>query len=46
MGRDKISIKKKIDLDYYYLQHQSILFDYQIMLKTIYTMIKSKDIIY
>lgn len=45
-GRDKISIKKKIDLDYYYLQHQSILFDYQIMLKTIYTMIKSKDIIY
>ena len=43
-GRDYVSIKEKVNLDYEYLKKQSILFDFQIILKTIYIVMKSKNI--
>lgn len=43
-GRDKISLEKKIEYDFEYLQKQSMLFDLKIILKTIITVVKQKNI--
>ena len=43
-GRDHLSIKEKISLDYEYLKKQSIFFDFKIMFKTINLVIKSRNI--
>lgn len=43
-GRDNLSIKEKINLDYEYLKKQSIFFDFKIILKTINIVIKSRNI--
>ena len=43
-GRDHLSIKEKINFDYEYLKKKSILFDFQIIFKTIKLVIKSKNI--
>jgi O-antigen biosynthesis protein WbqP len=43
-GRDKISEKKKIDLDCYYLKNKSFKLDFLILMKTFYKVITIKDI--
>ena len=43
-GRDEITLSKKIRLDQEYLEHQSLLFDFKIILKTIFLVLKSKHI--
>ena len=43
-GRDYISIKEKINLDYEYLKKKSIFFDFKILLKTINLVIKPRNI--
>ena len=45
-GRDHISIKEKINLDYEYLKKQSIFFDFEIILKSILFVIKMKNILH
>lgn len=45
-GRDLLSPKEKISLDYEYLQKQSIFLDFKIILKSIEVVIKSKNIIH
>ena len=45
-GRDDIGLSKKVFFDYEYLQHQSVLFDFKIILKTMSVAIKSKNIIH
>ena len=43
-GRDHLSIKEKISLDYEYLKKQSIFFDFKIIFKTINLVIKRRNI--
>ncbi|MDA9806251.1 sugar transferase [Alphaproteobacteria bacterium] len=43
-GRDNISTKEKINLDYEYLKKQSIFFDIKIIFKTINLVIKKRNI--
>ena len=43
-GRDNISPKNKIKLDYFYLKEQSMIFDIKIIIKTIVMIISSKNI--
>ena len=45
-GRDEISLEEKIAFDYQYLKQQSILFDLVIILKTIISVVKSKNILH
>jgi len=45
-GRDNIDQLNKIYLDHQYLQHQSILFDFKIIIRTISTVLKSKNVIH
>jgi len=45
-GRDSITPSKKIYLDRHYLQHQSILFDFKIIIRTILLLVWSKNVIY
>ena len=42
-GRDKLTIEKKVDLDFYYLRHRSVLLDFKIILKTINVVLRKKD---
>lgn len=43
-GRDNVTLKNKVRLDYEYLLKQNLLFDIQIILRTIIIVAKSKDI--
>lgn len=43
-GRDEISIPEKVALDYYYLEHQSFLFDIKILFYTFFGVLFSKGI--
>jgi O-antigen biosynthesis protein WbqP len=43
-GRDEISIPQKVDLDVYYLKHQSLLLDCQIILLTMFKVIKRDNV--
>ncbi|MCR8632414.1 sugar transferase [Paenibacillus radicis (ex Xue et al. 2023)] len=43
-GRDDISEEQKARLDYYYLKHQSIWFDFKIMFKTVSSTIAAKGV--
>ncbi|WP_394297973.1 sugar transferase [Gordoniibacillus kamchatkensis] len=43
-GRDDISDEQKAQLDYFYLQNQSIRFDLEIMLKTVSSTITAKGV--
>ena len=43
-GRDEISIKEKVQLDYFYFKNKSITFDLKILLMTIYKIIYKKNI--
>ena len=43
-GRDELSIKEKVDLDYYYLNHQSVTMDIKIVLMTINKVLFAKNI--
>lgn len=43
-GRDYLSAEEKINLDYEYLKKQSFCFDFKIIFKTIFLLIKAKDI--
>lgn len=43
-GRDNISLLYKVDLDFYYLQHKSFIFDFKIINLTAYKVIKRNDI--
>jgi O-antigen biosynthesis protein WbqP len=43
-GRDEIALAIKVQLDAEYLKHQSLWFDTQIMLLTVYTVIDRKKI--
>ena len=45
-GRDDIVLSQKIYLDQQYLQHQSLLFDLKIILRTMLLVLKSKDVIH
>ena len=45
-GRDEITLKTKIELDYEYFKKQSISFDFFIILRTIVYVINSKNIIH
>lgn len=45
-GRDKISIKKKLKLDYFYLKNKSFKFDIEIIFITAYKFVNSKNIIH
>ncbi len=43
-GRDEIAIPKKVELDCYYLNHQSLLFDSYIVLLTVLKVIKRDNV--
>jgi O-antigen biosynthesis protein WbqP len=43
-GRDDITDEKKAELDYYYLKHQSILFDLKIMLQTVTSTVTARGV--
>ena len=43
-GRDDIALRKKIELDYYYFQQQSALFDLKILILTVTAVLKSKGV--
>lgn len=43
-GRDNISLKRKIEFDYYYLKNRSIKLDLKIILLTLYKLINLKNI--
>ena len=43
-GRDEISIDKKVELDYYYLQNKSFFFDLKIIFLTIIKVFKKSNI--
>jgi O-antigen biosynthesis protein WbqP len=43
-GRDEIPIPKKVELDYYYLTHQSLLFDIYIILLTILKVLRRDNV--
>ena len=43
-GRDELSIKKKIEMDYFYLNNKSVFLDIKILILTIFKVIKSEGI--
>jgi len=43
-GRDELSIKEKVDLDYYYLNHKGVTMDIKIVLMTINKVLFAKNI--
>ena len=43
-GRDEISIDKKVELDYYYLQNKSFLLDIKIIFLTFFKVFKKSNI--
>jgi len=43
-GRDENSITKKVELDAYYLKHQSISFDFHIVFLTILKVLKQDNV--
>lgn len=43
-GRDTLEMNEKIQLDYFYLQNQSIFFDLKILLITIWVVLKFKNV--
>jgi len=43
-GRDHLTLKDKVELDKYYLEHQSLIFDLKIILKTGIKVLKREDI--
>lgn len=43
-GRDNLPIPVKVDYDYYYLQHQSFLFDLKILAKTLTNVLFGKGV--
>lgn len=43
-GRDEIPIPKKVELDYYYLTHQSLFFDIYIILLTIFKVLRRDNV--
>ena len=43
-GRDEISINKKVELDYYYLQNKSFLLDVKIIFLTFFKVFKKSNI--
>jgi len=43
-GRDEISIDKKVELDYYYLQNKSFLLDVKIIFLTFFKVLKKSNI--
>jgi O-antigen biosynthesis protein WbqP len=43
-GRDEIPIPKKVELDLYYLKHQSLLLDCYIILLTVLKVIKRDNV--
>ena len=43
-GRDDIALCKKIELDYYYLQQQSVRFDLKILILTVTAVLTSKGV--
>ena len=45
-GRDDITLTEKIYLEHQYLQRQSILFDFKIIIKTVLTVIKSRNVVH
>ncbi len=44
-GRDKLTIKQKIDLDYYYLSHASLFLDILIIFKTFFKFFRDPTVI-
>ncbi len=45
-GRDSISIKKKVELDFFYLNNKNILLDIKIIFLTLYKAIKKENILH
>jgi O-antigen biosynthesis protein WbqP len=43
-GRDELSIREKVDLDYYYLKHRGIIIDVKIIFMTINKVLFAKNI--
>mgnify|MGYP006430015145 CR=1 FL=1 len=43
-GRDELPIPKKVEMDVYYLQHQSLLFDLKILWQTVFAVLKWKGV--
>ncbi|TFH50020.1 MAG: sugar transferase, partial [Methanothrix sp.] len=43
-GRDDISIEKKVELDTWYLHNRSFLLDIKIMLLTVLSVLRRKDV--
>jgi O-antigen biosynthesis protein WbqP len=43
-GRDELPIQKKVEMDVYYLQHQSLLFDLKILWQTFFAVLKWKGV--
>lgn len=43
-GRDSISIKKKVDYEYYYFINKSLILDIKIIIKTIYKVLFGADV--
>ena len=43
-GRDELSIEDKVELDYEYLNKSSLLFDILIIIKTIFKVLKPKEV--
>jgi O-antigen biosynthesis protein WbqP len=43
-GRDELPIPKKVEMDVYYLQHQSLLFDLKILWQTFFAVLKWKGV--
>jgi O-antigen biosynthesis protein WbqP len=43
-GRDEIPISKKVELDYYYLTHQSLIFDIYIILLTVFKVLRRDNV--
>ena len=43
-GRDKLSIKEKVDLDYHYLNHRGFIMDIKIILMSIHKVLFAKNI--
>lgn len=44
-GRDELSIPDKVELDAYYLQHQSLLLDLRIMILTVFKVLRREGIV-
>ncbi|PRT33510.1 sugar transferase [Bacillus wiedmannii] len=42
-GRSNIGFREMVELDLYYIQYRSILFDFKIILKTVFVLFGSKD---